>query len=63
MNNILLERGIHVKILPDELMSVKLLFNRKEFSAQTCDLNNCLLSLQRQKCSSLPATEIACVWN
>ena len=63
MNNILPARGIRVKILPDELMSVKLLFNGKEFAAQTCNLNKCLLSLQRQKCSSLPATKNVGVWN
>ena len=46
-----------------ELMSVKLLFIAKVFLVLCTDLNKCLLTLQRQKSPSLPASKLLCVWN
>lgn len=63
MNNIEQAEGEIANYLLDELMSVKLLFNRKEIPAQTCKLNKCLLTLRRQKCSSSFANNRVCVWN
>ena len=46
-----------------ELMSVKLLFNAEVFLLLCRDLNKCLLTLQRQKFTSLPASKVLGVWN
>ena len=46
-----------------ELMSVKLLFITKVFLVLVFGLNKCLLSLQRQKCSLIPASKQLGIWN
>ena len=43
----------NIKNRLEPLMSVKLLFNPDYFIALSLLLNNCLLSLQREKCSLL----------
>ena len=48
----ILSRDYDNKLLSESLMSVKLLFNTKNYPALTSRLNKCLLSLQRQKYSS-----------
>ena len=46
-----------------ELMSVKLLFIAENFLGLSFWLNKCLLSLQRQMISSVPASKLCGVWN
>ena len=46
-----------------ELMSVKLLFDTEVFLLLRIGLNKCLLNLQRQKFTSLPASKVSGVWN